>query len=392
MAQPYRSHPTKVLSQVSFCDASFLWDHCLYHLSSVHCLPRCLYSCSRTCRLCPVACPFCCPGLSCPCFAPLHHSCSCCVPVSPASSELRFHPVSQIQSGFQIFWRSGPAHGFPAHGFIWFFHSDFVADWSRRYTSGGSFSSRTCTPLFRRSTQRLECSGYSRPGPRSDSGLPAAHSGAPVPGSPVAQAFHPYAAPPPPLPVSPSRPSRFCTLPLPHSSPRRVSGSPALRRRRRSRSPVRSSSVHRQDQPMGPGPSRLFCPVASCPDHTRPSHGWLSFQTMRPHVEAHLSGQLVGDISSDWLRSHGFGTCEVCHRILSLRFNGRCPSCFHSLTASRSSPSSASRPLAEGATSIWDVFTSGTRVRSSVPAAARDAWSRCLIIALANVVAHRDVR
>ena len=144
--------------------------------------------------------------------------------------------------------------------------------------------------------------------------------------------------------------------------------------------------------PVCPGPSRLFCPVASCPDHAPPSHGWLSFQTMRPHVEAHLSGQLVGDISSDWLRSHGFGTCEVCRRILSLRFNGRCPSCFHSLTASRCRPSSAFRPFVEGASSIWDVFTSGTRVRSSVPAAARDAWSRCLIVALADVVAHRDAR
>ena len=41
---------------------------------------------------------------------------------------------------------------------------------------------------------------------------------------------------------------------------------------------------------------------------------------------------------------------------------------------------------------IWDVFTSGPRVRSSVPVGARDAWSRCLFIALADVIAHRDVR
>ena len=61
---------------------------------------------------------------------------------------------------------------------------------------------------------------------RSDSGLPNAHSGAPVPGSPVAQTFHPYAVPPSPLPVSPSRPSRFGTPPLPQlASPRfRFSG------------------------------------------------------------------------------------------------------------------------------------------------------------------------
>ena len=42
----------------------------------------------------------------------------------------------------------------------------------------------------------------------------------------------------------------------------------------------------------------------------------------------------------------------------------------------------------QGATlTIWDVFTGGPRVRSSVPAGARDAWSRCLFIALSDIVA-----
>ena len=113
---------------------------------------------------------------------------------------------------------------------------------------------------------------------------------------------------------------------------------------------------------------------------------------MRPHIEAHLSGQLMGDNPSGWLRSQGFGTCEVCQSILSLRFNCRCPSCFHVVASSHSSPSGDSRPLAEGAPSIWDVFTHGPRVRSSVPLGARDAWSRCLIVALADVIAHRDLR
>ena len=205
---------------------------------------------------------------------------------------------------------------------------------------------------------------------RSDPSLPAAHSGAPVPGPSSPQAPHPYAAPPPPHPVLHSRPSRFCTPPLPRDSSRHLSGSPAPRRRR-SRSPVRPSSALPQDPASDSGRSRVFCPVASCPDHAHPSHGWLSFQSMRPHIEAHLSGQLLGDISSEWLRSQGFGTCEVCHRILSLRYNGRCPSCFHTLVSARDRPPSTSRSLAEGAPSIWDVFVSGTRVRSSVPDSAR---------------------
>ena len=132
----------------------------------------------------------------------------------------------------------------------------------------------------------------------------------------------------------------------PRSSSRRLSASP-VPHRRRSRSPVHASPALPLDQSPGPATSRLSCTVLSCPDHAHPSHGWVSFHTMRPHIEAHLSGQLMGDVPSDWLRSQGFGTCEVCQRIPSLRFNGRCPSCFHVMMSSHSSPSSSSRLLAE---------------------------------------------
>ena len=105
-----------------------------------------------------------------------------------------------------------------------------------------------------------------------------------------------------------------------------------------------------------------------------------------------MAGQLLGEVPPDWLQSQGFGTCEVCQRILSLRYNGLCPSCFHALAPSHDRPGTDSRPSAEGAPTIWDVFTGGPRVRSSVPAGARDAWSRCLVIALSDIVAHRDTR
>ena len=54
---------------------------------------------------------------------------------------------------------------------------------------------------------------------------------------------------------------------------------------------------------------------------------------MRPHIDAHLAGQLMGDIPSDWLCGQGFSTCEVCQHVLSLRFSGPCPSCFQTLTS-----------------------------------------------------------
>ena len=161
-----------------------------------------------------------------------------------------------------------------------------MANWSCWSTSGRSVPSRTCTPHTRRSTQRLKCSGDSHPGPRVGSRSSCCS---------FRRSGSRLFIRPGPLPVSPSRPTRFCTPPLPRDSSRHLLGSPAPRRRR-SRSPVRPSSAHPQDQPVGPSQSRVFCPVASCPDHARPSHGWLSFQSMRPHIEAHLSSQLLGDI------------------------------------------------------------------------------------------------
>ena len=46
------------------------------------------------------------------------------------------------------------------------------------------------------------------------------------------------------------------------------------------------------------------------------------FSFMRPHIDAHLAGQLTGDIPMDWLRGQGFDSQEVCERVLRLRFNG----------------------------------------------------------------------
>ena len=138
----------------------------------------------------------------------------------------------------------------------------------------------------------------------------------------------------------------------------------------------------------GHSPAPPLCPVPSCLDHSPPSHDWASFSSMRPHVDAHLAGQLSGD----WLRGQGFSSCEVSQRVLSLRFCGRCPSCFRTLVARLVSTSLSSRPLAEGAPGVWDVFVSDRRVRSSVPKGARDAWCRCHISALADIVAHRDVK
>ena len=122
------------------------------------------------------------------------------------------------------------------------------------------------------------------------------------------------------------------------------------------RTPLRSRFLI---SPPGPGSSRLFCPVAACPDHAPPSHGWASFHSIQPHIEAHMAGQLLGEVPPGWLRSQGCGTCEVCQR------------------------GTDSRPLAERAPTIWDVFTGGPRVRSSVP-------RRCALC-LVSLPCHRPL-
>ena len=67
--------------------------------------------------------------------------------------------------------------------------------------------------------------------------------------------------------------------------------------------------------------------------------------------------------------------------------------CFRTLVARIESPLPCRLALSlRGAPGVWDVFVSDKRLRSSVPKGARDVWSRCLTSALANIVAHRDIK
>ena len=169
------------------------------------------------------------------------------------------------------------------------------------------------------------------------------------------------------------------SLLLPRSAPQAV---PPAAFRRRSHSPVCASPTRSPVQSSGPvtrSHTVLFCPVPSCPDHSHPSHGLTSTPCGRTSTRISRVNSWALFLQS------GSGANDVahvrfCQRILSLRFNGRCPSCFHAMTSFARFPFLGLRG------------TSGSRVRSSVPAVARDAWSRCLIVALADIVTHGDVR
>ena len=83
----------------------------------------------------------------------------------------------------------------------------------------------------------------------------------------------------------------------------------------------------------------------------------------------------------EWLRSVGYGVYEVCNRILSSRFRGRCPSCWPAYIASMPRPV-AGRPLSEDMPLLDEVLSARVRL----------LWGSCLNAALSGIVAHRDSR
>ena len=125
-------------------------------------------------------------------------------------------------------------------------------------------------------------------------------------------------------------------------------------------------------QPSTGPPPRLFCPVSSCPDHgaclSSPSLSRVgaSFHTMRPHVDAHLAGQLTGNSTRlvptpgvQHLRSLPARSQPQVQRPLPFllpRYGVLVLHLRHVLLA----------PLPDGAPGIRDVFTSRKRVRTAV--------------------------
>ena len=112
---------------------------------------------------------------------------------------------------------------------------------------------------------------------------------------------------------------------------------------------------------------------------------------MKGHCDRHLGGYLEGDLPVDWLQEVGYGVCEVCNRILSLKYRGRCPSCWPAFVSSLPRPISG-RPLPDDMPPLDLVLTTRISLRTSVPRGAQDVWCTCLNTALAGVIAHRDSR
>ena len=156
---------------------------------------------------------------------------------------------------------------------------------------------------------------------------------------------------------------------MPPDSPPPASGSTSPRR------PVPHDSAQPPvSKRRAAAPGRWYCPVP-CPDHCpENSRGWASFSAMKGHCDRHLGGYLEGDLPLDWLGEVGYGVCEVCNRILSTKYRGRCPSCWPAFVSSQPRPTSG-RPLPDDMPPLDLVLTTRIRLRNSVPRGAREAWA-----------------
>ena len=140
-----------------------------------------------------------------------------------------------------------------------------------------------------------------------------------------------------------------------------------------------------------PAPARVFCPVAGCAaaDPARAA-GWQNVQAMRPHLEEHMCGHLVGAVPPGWLDGHALGQCTVCSRVLSRRYGNTCPRCRPALA--RPAVPVQGRPLPDGCPTLDEVCAAPIGVRRHVPKGAQNLWAQCLLTAAAGVVEFNDTR
>ena len=83
-----------------------------------------------------------------------------------------------------------------------------------------------------------------------------------------------------------------------------------------------------------PGVARVFCPVQGCPRACPlTSPGWASLNTMKPHLQEHISGRERGALPADFLHHHKLDLCKRCGALITQRCNGACPSCWPMLRA-----------------------------------------------------------
>ena len=169
------------------------------------------------------------------------------------------------------------------------------------------------------------------------------------------------------------------------------------RGRRRSLSPPAAGAASGVTAPMvvdapSTAAARVLCPVPSCPCSDAARHrGWANIGTMKHHIDAHLSGNLRGEVPSEWLRTNARTRCLVCGLSVSVQY-GVHPTCRPAARAALGPEHTPAASAPPALPTMQEIHGGRTPTLRHVPAAARYLWNKTPTRALAAAAHHNDLR
>ena len=140
------------------------------------------------------------------------------------------------------------------------------------------------------------------------------------------------------------------------------------------------------------GRTRFFCPCTGClHGDTARANGWSNVDGVRKHLLEHRAGRFAGAVPQAFLDAYNLCSCTICGKVITKRFNGKCPKCaprHREALGARSSEGSA----AAGLPSLDEVCTARVRLLKYVPRGARALWGQALAQTTAAAVWHNSAQ
>lgn len=151
----------------------------------------------------------------------------------------------------------------------------------------------------------------------------------------------------------------------------------------------------------------IICPVVGCPLASPPSlKSFRDFASIRKHLNDHCTGNLSGAVPVSFLAKYKFSQCNVCDKIITIRYHGTCPGCRPNAhlraqmdlmrrrnnasnnnsppNAPESTPVQVQEPVA--LPSFADISEKWVLTIRNIPTVLRRLWAQCLVKSLAKVV------
>ena len=112
---------------------------------------------------------------------------------------------------------------------------------------------------------------------------------------------------------------------------------------------------------------------------------------MKDHIDAHLSGNLRGEVPPEWLRTNARTRCLVCGLSVSVQ-HGVHPTCRPAARAALGPEHTPAASAPPALPTMQEIHGGRTPTLRHVPAAARYLWNKTLTRALAAAAHHNDLR